>query len=402
MAYSDDQKPSGLTAITSLATDDVVIVGDTSDVNEVVKKITWANIQTLIEAFTSYFNVSTDTLDDITAGATNKHFTATDETKLDGIETSADVTDATNVAAAGAVMDTGNETVAGIKTFSSSPIVPAPTTDLQAATKKYVDDNAGGASISDAVYGAAWNGVTTIAPSKNAVYDKIETLAGGHDAVTVTDSAEINFTLVAQDITAVLIAGSIDETKLDTSVNASLDLADSASQATGVENSADVTDVTNVTAAGALMDSEVTNLADVKAFDTTDYATAAQGSTADSAVQPASTDTLTNKRITKREQTVASAATVTPVWTNDDLVTITAQAVGLTLANPTGTGTDGQPMVIRIKDNATTRTIAYGTQYRAIGVTLPTATTASKTIYLGGFWNVADSKLDVTAVAEEA
>jgi len=35
---------------------------------------------------------------------------------------------------------TGNETVAGIKTFSSSPIVPTPTTDFQAATKKYADD----------------------------------------------------------------------------------------------------------------------------------------------------------------------------------------------------------------------------------------------------------------------
>ncbi len=37
---------------------------------------------------------------------------------------------------------TGNETVAGIKTFSSSPIVPTPTTDMQASTKKYVDDTA--------------------------------------------------------------------------------------------------------------------------------------------------------------------------------------------------------------------------------------------------------------------
>jgi len=44
---------------------------------------------------------------------------------------------------------------------------------------------------------------------------------------------------------------------------------------------------TNVTAAGALMDSEVTNLAQVKAFSSADYATAAQGTTADSAVQPA-------------------------------------------------------------------------------------------------------------------
>ena len=43
-----------------------------------------------------------------------------DKTKLDGIEASADVTDATNVAAAGAVMTTGNQTVAGTKTFSST------------------------------------------------------------------------------------------------------------------------------------------------------------------------------------------------------------------------------------------------------------------------------------------
>jgi hypothetical protein len=43
------------------------------------------------------------------------------------------------------------------------------------------------------------------------------------------------------------------------------------------------------------MDSEVTNLAQVKAFDTTDYATAAQGATADTAVQPASVDILINK-----------------------------------------------------------------------------------------------------------
>lgn len=42
----------------------------------------------------------------------------------------------------------------------------------------------------------------------------------------------------------------------------------------GIEANADVTDATNVEAAGALMDSEVTNLAQVKAFDSADYATA--------------------------------------------------------------------------------------------------------------------------------
>jgi hypothetical protein len=58
-----------------------------------------------------------------------------------------------------------------------------------------------------------------------------------------------------------------------------------------VEDGADVTDTANVTASGALMDSEVTNLAQVKAFDSTDYATAAQGTTADNALQDVVEDT---------------------------------------------------------------------------------------------------------------
>lgn len=52
--------------------------------------------------------------------------------------------------------------------------------------------------------------------------------------VSVTDSAEIDFTLTGQDITASLKTGSIDETKLDASLNTSLDLADSSVQ--GVES----------------------------------------------------------------------------------------------------------------------------------------------------------------------
>jgi len=65
------------------------------------------------------------------------------------------------------------------------------------------------------------------------------------------------------------------------------DVATDGTKLDGIETSADVTDTTNVTAAGALMDSEVTNLADVKAFDTTDYATSAQGNTADAALPKA-------------------------------------------------------------------------------------------------------------------
>lgn len=53
-----------------------------------------------------------------------------------------------------AVTLTGAQTVAGVKTFSSSPVVPTPTTDMQASTKKYVDDNivAGGSGLRTATY----------------------------------------------------------------------------------------------------------------------------------------------------------------------------------------------------------------------------------------------------------
>lgn len=62
------------------------------------------------------------------------------------------------------------------------------------------------------------------------------------------------------------------------------DVATDGTKLDGIEANADVTDTANVTAAGALMDSEVTNLAQVKAFDSSDYATAAQGTTADAAL----------------------------------------------------------------------------------------------------------------------
>lgn len=100
-------------------------------------------------------------------------------------------------------------------------------------------------------------------------------------------------------------------------------------------------------------------------------------------------------------QSVVSAATVTPTF-DDDMVKVTAQAAALALANPTGTPIEGLGMAIRIKDNGTARAISYGTQYRAIGVTLPVTTVIGKTLYLGMIYNTTDTKWDVVAVAQEA
>lgn len=75
------------------------------------------------------------------------------------------------------------------------------------------------------------------------------TFAGGVNtgALGVTGNISVSGTVDGRDIAS-------DGTKLD-----------------GIEAGADVTDTANVTAAGALMDSEVANLAAVKAFDPTDY-----------------------------------------------------------------------------------------------------------------------------------
>lgn len=54
--------------------------------------------------------------------------------------------------------------------------------------------------ISDTAYGVSWDGVTDIAPSKNAVYDVISGLAGGHDAVTLDANADTLLSLSTQEL----------------------------------------------------------------------------------------------------------------------------------------------------------------------------------------------------------
>lgn len=101
-----------------------------------------------------------------------------------------------------------------------------------------------------------------------------------------------------------------------------------------------------------------------------------------------------------RVQSVASAATVTPTFDND-LVKVTAQAAALMLANPTGTALDAAGMVIRIKDNGTARALTFGSQYRGIGLPLPSTTVVGKTLYLAMIYNTEDTKWDVVAVGQE-
>ena len=66
----------------------------------------------------------------------------------------------------------GNQTAAGVKTFSSSPIVPTPTTSLQAATKGYVDAH-GTVQVVNTQTGAVNTG-TTVFPNDDTIPQNTE------------------------------------------------------------------------------------------------------------------------------------------------------------------------------------------------------------------------------------
>jgi hypothetical protein len=107
-------------------------------------------------------------------------------------------------------------------------------------------------------------------------------VASGELTIQRAGSAKFATSSSGVDVTGdIAVSGTVD----------GRDVATDGLKLDGIEASADVTDTANVTDAGALMDSEVTNLDQVKAFDSSDYATAAQGSTADSALQNVVEDT---------------------------------------------------------------------------------------------------------------
>ena len=113
------------------------------------------------------------------------------------------------------------------------------------------------------------------------------------------------------------------------------------------------------------------------------------------------TETLTNKRIDPRVVSIASSSTPTPNADVTDIYLITALAAGATFGSPTGTHVQGQKLMYRIKDNGTARALSYNAVFRAVGVTLPTTTIISKTLYLGCIYNATDTKWDIIAVAME-
>ncbi len=132
MSYTANKKPSELSTLSTLASDDVFVVGDTSDASEVAKTITKANLVT--------------DLADETQTLTNKTFDA------NGTGNSISNIEVADLAAG--VLDTDLSSVAaGDTTLPSAK-----------AVKTYADSK-----VADAIN----DSTTDIAPSQNAVFDAL-------------------------------------------------------------------------------------------------------------------------------------------------------------------------------------------------------------------------------------
>jgi hypothetical protein len=107
------------------------------------------------------------------------------------------------------------------------------------------------------------------------------------------------------------------------------------------------------------------------------------------------TQTLTNKRITPRVQSITSSATPTPNIDDYDVLEITALATGATFGAPTGTPTNKQLFRIVIEDNGGAQTLAFNSIYRAGDITFPTTTIAGKKMILGIMYDAVDNKYDL-------
>lgn len=115
-----------------------------------------------------------------------------------------------------------------------------------------------------------------------------------------------------------------------------------------------------------------------------------------------STNTLTNKRITRRLTTTnAPGATPTTNTDNVDIMNFTGVNAAITsmTTSLSGTPNDGDKLEFRFLDNGTARAITWGTSFEATTVPLPITTVINTLLRVGFEWYATAGKWDCIAVA---
>ena len=113
------------------------------------------------------------------------------------------------------------------------------------------------------------------------------------------------------------------------------------------------------------------------------------------------TATTLTARILPRVYSIVSSAT--PAVNTDlyDAVSITALATGISSISITGSPNNFDKLLFRIKDDGTTRTIAWGTSFVAMGTPLPSATVAGKILTVGFIYDSVLTKWGCVVTAQQ-
>lgn len=190
-----------------------------------------ANAVDSVNSQTGTVVLDPDDLDDTSTD--HKFVTASDLTNLGNLSGTNTGDQTLPVKATGAEVDTGTD--------DAKFLTPKAITDSTYAKEAYADGK-----VSDTAYGAGWNGDTTVAPSKNAIYDKIETMGGGGDM----DKATYDPQTIEDD--------AFDQDNMTDGTTNKNYTATEQTKLSNIEDNADVTDATNVNAAGATMNTDTT------------------------------------------------------------------------------------------------------------------------------------------------
>tara|TARA_R110000868_G_scaffold411706_1_gene707759 strand:- start:2714 stop:5038 length:2325 start_codon:yes stop_codon:yes gene_type:complete len=99
----------------------------------------------------------------------------------------------------------------------------------------------------------------------------------------------------------------------------------------------------------------------------------------------------------------SGAGTKTPTVGVDAYEYTAISGLGVTIAAPTGTPKDFHRLMIRLRDDGTSRPVAWDAIYRASasGPALPSATTLGKTMYLTFVFNATDTKWDLINLTDD-
>jgi hypothetical protein len=273
------------------------------------------------------------------------------------------------------------------------------------------------AKVTNATHTGEVTGSGALTLDKTAVSNRVDTVITASDVILfgdATDTGNLKKDTVQGILDLVPAAPTRDSLGLDTDDSpqfAAINLGH-ASDTTIARVSAGVASiegnniVTNTSSPTLATITTTGNIELGNASDTTLSRSAAGVLAVEGVVIPSisSTNTLTNKRVTPRVSSETSSATPTINVDNVDAHSITALAAAITsmTTNLSGTPTNFQKLIIRIKDDGTARAITWGASFEAKGVALPTTTVISKVLTVGFIYDTVTSKWGCVASAQEA